>query len=65
MKHDFTIANLGSGQINSSLSISSFTSDDDRILFHTRLNNYSEMKDPCKQKRPLSHAAGSAPASMM
>jgi 6-phosphofructokinase 1 len=52
MKHDFTIANLGSGQINSSLSISSFTSDDDRILFHTRLNNYSEMKDSIG--RPLS-----------
>ncbi len=43
MTHDFTIANLGSCQIDSPLNISSFTSDDDRILFHTRLNNYSEI----------------------
>ena len=42
---DFTIANLGPCQIDSPLNISSFTSDDDRILFNTRLANYSEMKD--------------------
>ncbi len=52
MTHDFTIANLGVCQIDSPLNISSFTSDDDRILFHTRLTNYSERQDALG--RPLS-----------
>ncbi|MHB8138337.1 MAG: ATP-dependent 6-phosphofructokinase [Smithellaceae bacterium] len=52
MENDFTIANLGNCQIDSPLSISSFTSDDDRILFNTRLANYSEMKD--SSGKPLS-----------
>jgi len=52
MTPDFTIANLGLCKIDSPLNIISFTSDENRILFHTRLNNYSEMKDA--MGRPLS-----------
>jgi len=52
MTNDFSIANLGPCLIYSPLNISSFTSDDDRILFNTSLNNYSEMKDTAG--RPLS-----------
>ena len=52
MIHDFTIANLGVCQIDSPLNISSFTSDEDRILFNTRLTNYSEIQDSLG--RPLS-----------
>jgi 6-phosphofructokinase 1 len=52
MTHDFTIANLGSCPIDSPLNISSFTSDDDRVLFQTRLANYAEMLDSAG--RPLS-----------
>jgi 6-phosphofructokinase 1 len=52
MTYDFTIANLGCCQIESPLNISSFTSDEDRILFSTRLDNYSERKDSAG--RPLS-----------
>jgi len=52
MTHDFTIANLGICQIDSPLNITSFTSDEDRILFHTHLTQYSETKDA--GGRPLS-----------
>ncbi len=52
MTQDFTIANLGPCQIDSPLNVSGFTSDDDRILFHTRLSHLSEMCDG--QGRPLS-----------
>lgn len=52
MTPDFTIANLGRCQINSPLNLSGFTSDDDRILFNTRLNNYSEILD--SMGRPIS-----------
>jgi len=52
MTPDFTIANLGSCQIDSPLNISNFTADDDRILFHTRLNTYSKILD--SMNRPLS-----------
>jgi 6-phosphofructokinase 1 len=45
MIYDFTIKNLGCCQIDSPLNISNFTSDDDRVLFHTRLDNYSEIKN--------------------
>jgi len=52
MTQDFTIANLGPCRIDSPLNVSGFTSDDDRILFHTRLSHLSEMCDG--QGRPLS-----------
>lgn len=49
---DFTIANLGPCQIDSPLNISGFTSDSDRILFDTGLDQYSKILDPTG--RPLS-----------
>lgn len=52
MNYDFTIANLGTCQIDSPLNISSFISDEDRVLFNTRLDNYNSMKDSTGQ--PLS-----------
>ena len=52
MTNNFTIASLGPCEIESPLKISSFVSDDDRILFSTRLDNYLEMKD--SSGRPLS-----------
>jgi 6-phosphofructokinase 1 len=45
MPYDFIITDLGPCLIDSPLNISSYTSDDDRILFYTRLNNFSEMQD--------------------
>lgn len=52
MKHDFSIASLGDCRIDSPLNISHFISDEDRILFNTRLDNYDKFKDT--QGRPLS-----------
>ena len=52
MKHDFSIASLGDCRIDSPLNISHFISDEDRILFNTRLDNYDKFKDA--QGRPLS-----------
>src|SRR5512145_1013806 len=52
MTHDFTITNLGPCPIDSPLNIGNFTSDDDRVLFNSRLNNYAE--NPDADGRPLS-----------
>lgn len=52
MKHDFSIVSLGECRIDSPLNISHFISDEDRILFNTRLDHYAEFKDA--QGRPLS-----------
>jgi len=52
MTLDFTVENLGFCQINSPLNISNFTSDDDRILFHTRLINHTQTLDATG--RPMS-----------
>ncbi|MFO7568179.1 MAG: ATP-dependent 6-phosphofructokinase [Smithellaceae bacterium] len=57
MISDFTIANLGECRISSPINTSSFTSDEDCLLFNTRLNNYDQQTDA--QGRPLSlEAAG-------
>jgi len=57
MTHDFAIANLGPGRIDSPLTTSTFTSDADRILFDTRLRHLPEMR--ASDGRPLSvEAAG-------
>lgn len=45
MTPDFTIANLGTCRIDSPLNISSFVSDEDRILFNTRIDDYAGMLD--------------------
>ncbi|MDD4861991.1 MAG: ATP-dependent 6-phosphofructokinase [Smithellaceae bacterium] len=45
MNEHFAIANLGACQIDSPLNISGFVSDDDRILFNTRLSNYAQKQD--------------------
>lgn len=52
MTTDFSIANLGPCSIDSPLNISSFTSDEDRILFNTRLDNFAQRPDTTKA--PLS-----------
>jgi len=46
MNEHFAIANLGACQIDSPLNISGFVSDDDRILFNTRLSNYAQNRIP-------------------
>jgi 6-phosphofructokinase 1 len=45
MNYHFTIAGLGDCRIDSPLNISRFISDDDRILFQTRLADYQEFRD--------------------
>jgi 6-phosphofructokinase 1 len=45
MKLDFSIPNLGECLIHSPLNINHFISDDDRVLFNTRLDRYCELKD--------------------
>lgn len=50
--YNFSIANLGSCLTDSPLNISHFISDDERILFNTRIDNYSDFKDAAG--RPLS-----------
>lgn len=52
MTHDFAIQDLGPCRIDSPLSVSIFASDDDRILFNTRLKDYTENLD--STGRPLS-----------
>lgn len=49
---DFAIANLGPCRIDSPLNISGFISDDDRVLFNTRLEDYSRTLDAAG--KPLS-----------
>ncbi len=49
---DFAIANLGACRIDSPLNISGFISDHDRILFNTRLDDYSSNLDTAG--KPLS-----------
>jgi 6-phosphofructokinase 1 len=45
MTHDFNISSLGPCLIDSPLNLSHFISNDDRILFNTRLDNYAELTD--------------------
>ncbi|HOC59955.1 MAG TPA: ATP-dependent 6-phosphofructokinase [Smithellaceae bacterium] len=45
MSQTFTITNLGPCSIHSPLKIQNFTSDSDRILFHSRLDAYEGIKD--------------------
>ncbi|MDD3249765.1 MAG: ATP-dependent 6-phosphofructokinase [Smithella sp.] len=45
MNHNFTIARLGVCAIDSPLNINGFFSDDDRILFNTRLKDYDALTD--------------------
>jgi 6-phosphofructokinase 1 len=49
---DFTIPHLGPCRIDSPLNISHFISNDDRILFNNRLDNFDQLKD--KAGQPLS-----------
>lgn len=52
MDHDFSIACLGPCAIDSPINISAFVSDENRILFNTRLNDYDALMDSAG--RPLS-----------
>ena len=52
MEHDFSIACLGPCTIDSPINISGFVSDENRILFNTRLDDYDAMKDAAG--KPLS-----------
>jgi len=45
MKTDFSIASLGPCLINSPLNTGLFTSDDERILFYNRLDDFDAVKD--------------------
>ncbi|MBP7765276.1 MAG: ATP-dependent 6-phosphofructokinase [Syntrophaceae bacterium] len=45
MKTDFSIASLGPCLINSPLNTGLFTSDDERVLFYNRLDDFDAVKD--------------------